>query len=62
MAANERENLQLQVWPTAFDFEGFSVALPTQLTGPDGKKQAFNFALYETEYTPIAKPSHWMYL
>ncbi|MBO7741972.1 MAG: LamG domain-containing protein, partial [Victivallales bacterium] len=61
MAANERENMQLLIYPTAFDFEGFSVKLPKELTGPDGKKHAFKVALFETEYTPIEKPSHWMY-
>lgn len=61
MAANERENLQMLIYPVAFDFEGFSVKLPAELTGPDGKKQPFKFAVYETEYTPIERPSHWMY-
>lgn len=61
MAGNERENLQLLVTPQTGDLKTFTVELPEQLTDPQGRPGNFTLRISETEYTRLARPSHWMY-
>ena len=62
MAGNERENLQLLVFPQSEDLQSFSVELPRELKKADGTPGNFELRISETEYTPLSRPSHWMYL
>ncbi len=62
MAGNERENLQLLVFPQSEVLQSFSVELPLELKRKDGASGNFKIRISETEYTPLSKPSNWMYL
>ena len=62
MAGNERENLQLLVFPQSAELRSFSVELPRGLKNPEGAPGEFEIRVSETDYSPLAGPSHWMYL
>lgn len=62
MAGNERENLQLLVFPQSAELHSFSVELPREMKKADGTTGKFEMKISETEYTPLNRPSHWMYL
>mgnify|MGYP005763885941 CR=1 FL=1 len=62
MAGNERENLQLLVFPQSEEPRSFTVELPEELKNADGAAGKFEIKISETEYTPLSKPSNWMYL
>ncbi len=62
MAGNEREHLQLLVVPEGLREEKtLEVELPQFLTSSTGEKIPFRLALWQVDYTPLARPSHWMY-
>jgi hypothetical protein len=61
MAANERENLQLFLFPLKNDFQSVQIRLPETLTAKDGTSRKFDLKISELEYTKLVKPSHWMY-
>ena len=60
-AANERENVQLIVVPDSRDSKTLDVRAESSLCTRDGIRTNFGLKFSRIRYTPVPKPSHFMY-